>query len=85
VNFIIDPLEGRSTLRPANVLVYRWVGEKYACVDLNEVSPIVGLTTGELQDKQSSKLLHAKWQNMREYVLTINMYLYHLDLRLLIF
>lgn len=27
VNFLSDPLEGRSTLRPADVLVFGWIGE----------------------------------------------------------
>ncbi|KAM0014804.1 putative exostosin [Helianthus debilis subsp. tardiflorus] len=27
VNFLTDPLEGRSTLRPADILVFGWVGE----------------------------------------------------------
>ncbi|KAK2385189.1 hypothetical protein QL285_072455 [Trifolium repens] len=45
VNFLTDPLEGRSTLRPADILVYGWVGGKHACVDLTGVSPLVGLTT----------------------------------------
>ncbi|KAK2358664.1 hypothetical protein QL285_095835 [Trifolium repens] len=45
VNFLTDSLEGRSTLRPADVLVYGWVGGKHACVDLIGVSPLVGLTT----------------------------------------
>ncbi|MCI60806.1 auxilin-like protein, partial [Trifolium medium] len=44
VNFLTDPLEGRSTLRPADVLVYGWIGGKHACVDLTGVSPLVGLT-----------------------------------------
>ncbi|GAU39704.1 hypothetical protein TSUD_274980 [Trifolium subterraneum] len=30
VNFLTDPLEGRSTLRPADVLVYRWAALKAA-------------------------------------------------------
>ncbi|KAK2455796.1 hypothetical protein QL285_003218 [Trifolium repens] len=47
VNFLTDPLEGRSTLRPADILVYGWVGGKHACVDLTGVSPLVGLTTGD--------------------------------------
>ncbi|MCI03397.1 auxilin-like protein [Trifolium medium] len=47
VNFLTDPLEGRSTLRPADVLVYGWVGGKHACVDLTGVSPLVGLTIGD--------------------------------------
>ncbi|GJW43692.1 hypothetical protein Tco_0072491 [Tanacetum coccineum] len=43
VNFLTDPLEGRSTLRPADILVFGWAGGKHACVDLTGVSPLVGL------------------------------------------
>jgi len=43
VNFLIDPLDRRSTLRPPDVMVYGWVGGKHACVDLTGVSPLVGL------------------------------------------
>ncbi|KAL6520866.1 hypothetical protein OROGR_017435 [Orobanche gracilis] len=43
VNFLTDPLEGRSTLRPADILVSGWIEGKYACVDLTGVSPLVGL------------------------------------------
>ncbi|KAJ0763899.1 putative exostosin [Helianthus annuus] len=43
VSFLTDPLEGRSTLRPADILVFGWVGGKHACVDLTGVSPLVGL------------------------------------------
>nr|GEV49537.1 putative reverse transcriptase domain-containing protein [Tanacetum cinerariifolium] len=43
VNFLTDALEGRSTLRPADILVFGWAGRKYACVDLTGVSPLVGL------------------------------------------
>ncbi|KAJ0932964.1 hypothetical protein HanPSC8_Chr04g0179671 [Helianthus annuus] len=43
VNFLTDPLEGRSTLRPADILVFGWVGGKHACVDPTGVSPLVGL------------------------------------------
>ncbi|KAJ0910633.1 putative exostosin [Helianthus annuus] len=39
-NFLTDPLEGRSTLRPADILVFGWVGGKHACVDLTGVSPL---------------------------------------------
>ncbi|MCI11580.1 auxilin-like protein [Trifolium medium] len=45
VNFLTDPQEGRSTLRPADVMVYGWVDGKHACVDLTRVSPLVGLRT----------------------------------------
>ncbi|KAK2447748.1 hypothetical protein QL285_007077 [Trifolium repens] len=54
VNFLTDPLEGRSTLRPADISVYGWVGGKHACVDLTEVSPLVGLTTGDLTVGQAA-------------------------------
>jgi len=43
VNFLTDPLDRRSTLRPAEVMVYGRVGGKHACVDLIGVSPLVGL------------------------------------------
>ncbi|PNX63430.1 auxilin-like protein [Trifolium pratense] len=43
MNFLTDPQEGRSTLRPTDVLVYGWTGGKHACVDLTGVSPLVGL------------------------------------------
>ncbi|KAJ0626410.1 putative exostosin [Helianthus annuus] len=43
MNFLTDPLEGRSTLRPADILVFGWEGGKHACVDLTGVSPLVGL------------------------------------------
>ena len=45
VNFLTDPMDGRSTLRPADVLVFGWVGGKHACVDLTGVSPLVGLSS----------------------------------------
>nr|GEW63144.1 auxilin-like protein [Tanacetum cinerariifolium]GEW95399.1 auxilin-like protein [Tanacetum cinerariifolium] len=34
MNFLTDPSDGRSTLRPADILVFRWAGEKHVCVDL---------------------------------------------------
>ncbi|KAI3704356.1 hypothetical protein L1987_74574 [Smallanthus sonchifolius] len=43
VNFLTDPLEGRSTLRPADILVFGWAGGKHACVDLTGMSPLMGL------------------------------------------
>ncbi|MCI54667.1 auxilin-like protein, partial [Trifolium medium] len=48
MNFLINPPEGRSTLKPADILVYDWVGGKHACVNLIEISPLVRLTTGDL-------------------------------------
>ncbi|GJW40510.1 hypothetical protein Tco_0066355 [Tanacetum coccineum] len=37
VNFLTDPSDERSTLRPVDVLVFGWVGGKHACVDLTEL------------------------------------------------
>nr|GEW06148.1 putative exostosin-like protein [Tanacetum cinerariifolium] len=47
VNFLTDPLEGKSTLRPADILVFGWAGGKHACVDLTGVSPLVGFRENE--------------------------------------
>ncbi|GKB95645.1 hypothetical protein Tco_0981782 [Tanacetum coccineum] len=41
----LDRSDGRSTLRPAEVLVFGWVGGKHACVDLTGVSPLLGLSS----------------------------------------
>ncbi|KAI3750270.1 hypothetical protein L2E82_20904 [Cichorium intybus] len=46
VNFLTDPADGRSTLRPADILVFGWMGGKHACVDLTGVSPLVNLRSG---------------------------------------
>ncbi|GJY45182.1 hypothetical protein Tco_0433395 [Tanacetum coccineum] len=59
VNFLTDPSDGRSTLRPADILVFGWVGGKHACVDLTGVSPLVrlcsrGFTVGEAALKAAS-------------------------------
>jgi len=43
VNFLAHPLDRRSTLRLADVMVYGCVGGKHACVDLTGVSPLVRL------------------------------------------
>nr|GEW29921.1 putative reverse transcriptase domain-containing protein [Tanacetum cinerariifolium] len=44
-NFLTDMSDGRSTLRPTDVLVFGWVGGKHACVDLIGVSPLVVLSS----------------------------------------
>ncbi|MFS7972396.1 putative exostosin [Helianthus anomalus] len=67
VNFLTDPSEGRSTLRPADVLVFGWEGGKHACVDLTGVSPLAGFrengfVAGQAVLKAESKKVekHAK-------------------------
>ncbi|MFS7980958.1 hypothetical protein Hanom_Chr10g00945281 [Helianthus anomalus] len=44
VNFLTNPLEGKSTMRPADVLVFSWAErkKKHACVDLTGISPLLG-------------------------------------------
>ena len=54
VNFLTDALDRRSTLRPADVMVYGWVGGKHACVDLTGVSPLVGLGVGPFTVAQAA-------------------------------
>jgi hypothetical protein len=46
VNFLTPPGENRSTLRPADVLIYSWDRGKRVCVDLTGVSPLVGFGSG---------------------------------------
>ncbi|KAL6545127.1 hypothetical protein OROHE_009792 [Orobanche hederae] len=54
VNFLTDPHEGRSTLRPADVLVYGWEEGKHACVDLTGVSPLLSLRDGSFTVGQAA-------------------------------
>nr|GEW87703.1 hypothetical protein [Tanacetum cinerariifolium] len=44
VNFLTDPLDGRSTLKPADILIIGWVGGRHVCTDLTGVSLLVGLS-----------------------------------------
>nr|GEW29535.1 RNA-directed DNA polymerase, eukaryota [Tanacetum cinerariifolium] len=37
--------DGRSTLIRVDILVFRWVGRKHACVDVTGVSPLAGLSS----------------------------------------
>nr|KAJ0205177.1 hypothetical protein LSAT_V11C500270380 [Lactuca sativa] len=39
----MDPQDGRSTLIPADILVFGWIGGKHAFVNLTGISPLVGL------------------------------------------
>jgi hypothetical protein len=47
VNFLTNLQEGRSTLYPADVLIYGRVGGKHASADLIGVFPLVGLGVGD--------------------------------------
>jgi len=81
VNFLTDPQDGRSTFRSANVMVYGWIGGKHACVDLTEVSTLVGLGTEVITMGQTTlKPLQTKWSNMRKHLSITNILLYHLRL-----
>jgi hypothetical protein len=73
MNFLTDPQEERSTLRPTDVLVYQWEGGKHVCVDLIGVSPVRDWGSKILLwDEKFSKLLQAKRPNMRKRALTTN-------------
>ncbi|GKA46780.1 hypothetical protein Tco_0739663 [Tanacetum coccineum] len=59
MNFLTDLSDERSTLRPADVLIFGWVGKKHACVDLTWISPLLGLsgrgfTVGQAAFKDAS-------------------------------
>ncbi|KAJ0470936.1 hypothetical protein HanIR_Chr14g0724201 [Helianthus annuus] len=60
MNFLTDPMERRSTLRPADLLVFGWVRGKHACVDLTGVSPLVGLRKNGFVAGQASRKLESK-------------------------
>nr|GEW92797.1 auxilin-like protein [Tanacetum cinerariifolium] len=58
VNFLPDPSDGRSILRPSDVLVFGWVGGKHACVDLT------GLRREDGQIRPSTVML--VWPSCRD-------------------
>ncbi|XP_022040435.1 uncharacterized protein LOC110942984 [Helianthus annuus] len=80
VNFLTDPLDGRSTLRPADkespegtfptiFLVFGWARGKHACVDLTGVSPLVGLRdNGFVAGQAALRRNQARSLNMRRLV-----------------
>lgn len=43
MNFLTDPLKGRSIFRSIDILVFGWAREKHARVNLTGVSRLVGL------------------------------------------
>nr|GEW92434.1 auxilin-like protein [Tanacetum cinerariifolium] len=45
VNFLTSPSDERSTLKPTDVLVFGLVEGKHVCLDLTEVSPLVGMSS----------------------------------------
>ncbi|KAJ0834466.1 hypothetical protein HanRHA438_Chr16g0743911 [Helianthus annuus] len=78
VNFLTDRMEGRSTLRLADLLVFGWARGKHACVDLMGVSPLVdlkenGFVAGQAARKAESKKVdkHAKACAENQYVLSL--------------
>jgi hypothetical protein len=74
VNFLTDPLDGKTTLRSVGVLMYGWVGGRHTCVRLTEVLPLMRLRTWSFTVGQATvKTASTKWHNMRERVLAITM------------
>ncbi|GJV90270.1 hypothetical protein Tco_1538083 [Tanacetum coccineum] len=54
MNFLTDPSDGRSILKPAYVLVFGWVEGKHAYMDLTRVSPLVGLISWDFTVGQTA-------------------------------
>ncbi|MFS7924544.1 putative exostosin [Helianthus anomalus] len=74
VNFLTDPSEGRSTLRPTDVLVFGWEGGKHACVDLTGVSPLAGFReNGFVAGQAVLKAESKKVESTRKLVRIISM------------
>ncbi|KAJ0900450.1 putative RNA-directed DNA polymerase [Helianthus annuus] len=59
VNFLTDPKEGRSSLRPADVLVFGWSGGKHACIDLTGVSPLASFRGSGFVSGQATRKAEA--------------------------
>jgi hypothetical protein len=38
VNFLTNPQVGRSILKPKDVMIYRWMSGRHACMGLTQVS-----------------------------------------------
>ncbi|KAF5176956.1 hypothetical protein FRX31_033457 [Thalictrum thalictroides] len=54
VNFLTDPTDGRSTLHPANVLIYNWSEGKQTCVHITRASPMVDIGNGIFEVGQAA-------------------------------
>lgn len=86
VNFLTNPYDGRSTLRPTDILVFGWEGGKHTCVDLIGVSPPVGLKSeGFIAGHATLKAAACKVAKHKNDVYKINMCLYPLNLVHLVF
>ncbi|KAJ0855005.1 hypothetical protein HanRHA438_Chr14g0668691 [Helianthus annuus] len=71
---MLDIFSGRSTLRPADVLVFGWAGGKHACLDFTRVSPLLGSgKTVSWLARLCRKQNREKLLNMKKLVLRINM------------
>ncbi|KAJ0946318.1 hypothetical protein HanRHA438_Chr01g0002681 [Helianthus annuus] len=82
VNFLTDCMEGISTLRPADLLVFGWVRGKHACVDLRGVSPLVGLRENGFvaPDKQQERHNRGKLISTLKLIQRTSMFLSILSL-----
>jgi hypothetical protein len=55
-----------------DVLVYGWIEEKYVCLDLTGDSLLMWLGVENFtMRKTSSKMLQAKWPNIKNYIIYI--------------
>jgi len=76
VNFLSNPQDERSALRPRDVHVYRWVGQ-HACMNFTGVSPlmklriralIVGQTTLKTASSKVTKHEKASPHNQHAFI-----------------
>ncbi|MFS7951134.1 putative exostosin [Helianthus anomalus] len=63
VNFLTDPMEGRSTLRPADLLVFGWAGG-----NMLENGFVPGLTTRKAESKKVDKHAKACAENQHVFI-----------------
>nr|GFB89032.1 putative reverse transcriptase domain-containing protein [Tanacetum cinerariifolium] len=86
MNFLTDPSDERSTLKPDDVLVFGWVGGKHACVDLTGVSPLIGLSSrGFTAGQAALKAASSKVTKHEKSCIKINTCLFPLRLIPLVF
>jgi len=84
VNFLTDPLYGRSTHRQMDVMLYRWVCGKHTPMNYAGVSPFVGVgvetfTVGQtVLNVTSSKVAKHDKACFDNQMLLYHLYLTHL-------
>ncbi|MCH86889.1 auxilin-like protein [Trifolium medium] len=76
MNFLIDPQEGSSTLRSADVLVFGWVGGKHAFVDSTGVFPLCGTRVGDFTVERAALKAASSKMTKREKACSDNQHVF---------